>query len=105
MNRNRNWTAQQIKEEQINFLLKDIEKNLKEYKRALEIKEKQLSDAKKILVLAKNSYDKTVAKNKELKAYIQNIKQRFQNYQQEQQAQFLESQKNYYEKKTRTEKI
>ena len=105
MNRNRNWTAQQIKEEQINFLLKDIEKNLKEYKRALEIKEKQLSDAKKILVLAKNSYDKTVAKNKELKAYIQNIKQRFQNYQQEQQAQFLESQKSYYDKKTRTEKI
>ena len=105
MNRNRNWTAQQIKEKQINFLLEDIEKNLKEYKRALELKEKQLSDAKKILVLAKNSYDKTVAKNKELKAYIQNIKQRFQNYQQEQQAQFLENQKNYYEKKTRTEKI
>ena len=78
---------------------------MKEYKRALEIKEKQLSDAKKILVLAKNSYDKTVAKNKELKAYIQNIKQRFQNYQQEQQAQFLESQKSYYDKKTRTEKI
>ena len=47
----------------------------------------------------KNSYDKTVAENKELKAYIQNIKQRFQQYQQRQQAQFLEDQKIYYDKR------
>ena len=47
----------------------------------------------------KNSYDKTVAENKELKAYIQNIKQRFQQYQQRQQAQFLEDQKTYYDKR------
>ena len=40
-------TSQQIKEEQINFLLEDVEKNLDEYKRALELKEKQLSDTKK----------------------------------------------------------
>ena len=39
---------QQIKDEQINYLLADIEKNLEEYKIALEIKEKQLSEAKKI---------------------------------------------------------
>ena len=58
-----------------------------------------MSDAKKILASAKNSYDKTVAENKELKAYIQNIKQRFQEYQQQQQARFLENQKNYYEKR------
>ena len=94
-----NRTTQQIKEEQINFLLEDVEKNLEEYKRALVLKEKQLSDAKKILASAKNSYDKTVAENKELKGYIQNINQRFQNYQQQQQqAQFLENQKKYYEK-------
>ena len=40
-------TSQQIKEEQINFLLEDVEKNLDEYKRTLELKEKQLSDTKK----------------------------------------------------------
>ena len=40
-------TQQQIKDEQINFLLGDVEKNLEEYRRNLELKEKQLSDAKK----------------------------------------------------------
>ena len=49
---------------------------------------------------AKKSYDKTVAENKELKIYIENIKQRFAQYQQQQQAQFLEKQKQYYEPKT-----
>ena len=49
---------------------------------------------------AKKSYDKTVAENKELKIYIENIKQRFAQYQQQQQAQFLEKQKRYYEPKT-----
>ena len=42
-----NRTSQQIKEEQINFLLEDAEKNLEEYKKALELREKQLPDAKK----------------------------------------------------------
>ena len=42
-----NKTLQQIKEEQINFLLENVEKNLEEYKKALEIKDKQLSDIKK----------------------------------------------------------
>ena len=52
--RNRpNKTTQQIKEEQINFLLEDIEKNLEDYKKAIDLKEKQLSDAKKILLLKK----------------------------------------------------
>ena len=67
-------------------MLEDVEKNLEEYKTALKSREKQLSYAKKFLVSAKNSYDRTVAENKELKPYIQNIKQR-------QQAQFLENQK------------
>ena len=80
-------------------MLEHVEKNLEEYKKVLDLKEKQLSDAKKVLVSAKNSYDKTVAGNKELKAYIQNIKQHFQEYQQQQQARFLENQKNYYEKR------
>ena len=56
-----NKTSQQIKEEQINFLLEDVEKNLDECKKAIELKDKQLSDAKKILITAKTSYDKVVA--------------------------------------------
>ena len=44
-----NKSSQQIKEEQINFSLEDVEKNLDEYKKALELKDKQLSDVKKIL--------------------------------------------------------
>ena len=44
-------SRQQIKDEQINYLLGDGEKNLQEYKIALDTKEKQLSDAKKYLFL------------------------------------------------------
>ena len=46
-------STQQIKEEQINFLLEDVEKNLEEYKQAIELKDKQLSDINKILQGAK----------------------------------------------------
>ena len=56
-------------------MLADVEKSLEEYKIALESKEKQLSDAKKILLSAKQSYDKTVAENRDLEAYIENFKQ------------------------------
>ena len=42
-----NKTSQQIKEEQINFLLVDVEKNLDEYKKTLQTKDKLLSDIKK----------------------------------------------------------
>ena len=93
-------SRQQVKDEQINYLLADVEKNLEEYKIALELKEKQISDAKKILLLAKQSYDKTVAENRELKAYIENLKQHMQ----QQQVQFLEKQKNYYQYKKPTPK-
>ena len=41
-------STQQVREEQINFLLKEVEKNLEEYKKAIELKEKQLLDIKKI---------------------------------------------------------
>ena len=53
-------STKQIKEEQINFLLKDVEKNLEEYKKAIESRDKQLSDIKKILQDAKKSYDGVV---------------------------------------------
>ena len=95
-------SRQQVKDDQINYLLADVEKNLEGYKIALELKEKQLSDAKKILLSAKQSYNKTVAENRELKAYIENLKQHIQ----KQQVQFLDKQRNYYqEKKNYPQKI
>ena len=42
-------SRQQIKDDQINYLLGHLEKNLEEYKFALETKEKQLLGARKIL--------------------------------------------------------
>ena len=79
-------SRQQVKDKQINYLIADVEKNLEKYKIALELKEKQISDARKILLSAKQSYDKTVAENRELKAYRENLKQHIQ----QQQVQFLE---------------
>ena len=48
MNRNLRPTrsTQKIKEEQINFLLEDVENTSEEYKKAIEIKDRQLSDIK-----------------------------------------------------------
>ena len=37
-------STRQIKEEQINFLLEDVENKLEECKKAIELKVKQLSD-------------------------------------------------------------
>ena len=39
-------STQQIKEEQINILPEDVEKDLEEYKKTTEFKDKQLSDIK-----------------------------------------------------------
>ena len=75
-----NKSSQQIKEEQINFLLEDVEKNLDEYKKALELKDKQLSDVNRILQNAKISYNSVIRGNQELKKYIENIKIRYQQY-------------------------
>ena len=75
-----NKSSQQIKEEQINFLLEDVEKNLDEYKKALELKDKQLSDVKRILQNPKISYNSVIRENQELKKYIENIKIRHQQY-------------------------
>ena len=92
-------SRQHIKDEQINFLLGGVEKKLEEYRNALEQKENNFQTQKKIPVSAKQSYDKTVAENKELKAYIESLKRSFINQQQQQRAQFLEQQKNYYQQK------
>ena len=73
---------QKLKDEQINYLLGDLEKSLEDYKQALKVREKQLLEAKKILLSAKESFDKLAAENRDLKAYVQNLKQQFQSEQQ-----------------------
>ena len=81
--------TQQIKDEQINFLLADVEKNLEQYRISLEDEEKQLLEAKEIIISAKKSYDKTIAENKNLKTYIISLKEHFER----QQLKLFESQK------------
>ena len=63
-------SRQQVKDEQTNYLLADVEKDLEEYKKVIEIKEKQISDAKKILVSAKQNYDNVILENIQLKATL-----------------------------------
>ena len=46
-------SAQQIKKEKINFLLEEVEKNLEQHRKAIELKDRQLSEVKKVLQGAK----------------------------------------------------
>ena len=82
-------STQQVKEEKISFLLEEVKKNLEKHKRATKLKDKQLSDNKKILQGPKENYDSVVNKNTELKKYIENIKQRYQQYQKWQQQEYI----------------
>ena len=88
----------QIKEEQVNFLIKDIEKDLEEYKKELKIRDKKLADTKKILKSAKSSYDSLITENKQLKEYIVNIKQKFNQYHQQQEEQNFLREKEYFQR-------
>ena len=81
----------QLKDEQLNFLLEDIEKNLEEYKKIVETKDKPLVEAKKILQGAKNSYETPTKENNQLKEYIVKTKQQYKQQQQQQQH-FLQEQ-------------
>ena len=65
--------TQQIKEEQNDFLLEDTHKKLEEYKKALELKDKQLSDIKKIMKGAKKSYDSVVTENEQFKNTLETL--------------------------------
>ena len=87
---------QKIKDDQINFLLGDLEKNLEQYRESLKNKEKQLEEAKRILIAAKQSFDKVSQENRDLKAYIEQIKNQFQQQNQRQQLEFLKQQKSFY---------
>ena len=91
-------SSYQVKEEQVNFLLEDIERNLEEYKKAIEIRDKQLADTKKMLKNAKTSYNSIVKENKQLKEYIASIKQRFNEYQGQQEEQYLLREKEYFQR-------
>ena len=82
-------STQQVKQEKISFLLEEVKKNLEKHKRATKLKDKQLSDNKKILQGPKENYDSVVNKNTELKKYIENIKQRYQQYQKWQQQEYI----------------
>ena len=73
---------QKIKDEQINFLLADLEQSLDQYKVSIQNKDKQLTEAKRIIVSVKQSFDKISQENKELKAYIVQINKQFQQLQQ-----------------------
>ena len=80
---------QKIKDEQINFFLGDLEKNLEHYRESLENKEKQLADAKRILIAAKQGFDKVSQENRDRKAYIEQIKSQFNQQNKRQQLVFL----------------
>ena len=59
-------------------MLGDLEKNLEQYKKSLENKKKQLAEAKRILLSAKKSFNKLNQENRDLKDYIAQIKNQFQ---------------------------
>ena len=84
-------SAQQIKDEQIGFLLEDIEQNIEEFKKIIETKNKQLTDKKEILKGVKYSYQELTKENKQLKQYIANIN--------DQQQQQLRQQQQYFRPK------
>ena len=48
-------STQQIKEEEINFLLEDLKKKIEEYKKATELKDKQYLTSKKFCRVLKKA--------------------------------------------------
>ena len=74
----------------------DLEKSLEQYRESLDHKDKQLSEAKRILVVAKQNFDKLAQENRDLKIYIQKIKEQFQQQNHQQQLEFLKQQKATY---------
>ena len=65
--------AQQIKDEQIGFMLEEIEQDIEQYKKIIQTKDKQLIDLKHILKAAKNSYQQVTKQKQELKQCISDI--------------------------------
>ena len=67
-------STQHIKNEQIRFMLEEIEQDIKQYKKIIQTKDKQLVDLNNILKAAKNSYQQVTGQNQKLKQYISDIK-------------------------------
>ena len=86
-------SRQQIKDDQINYLLGDLEKIQKNINLPLTQKKISYLTLEKYQFPLKKSYDNVVKENTDLKAYIQKLKQHFQ----QQPLQFLKEQKNYYQ--------
>ena len=72
--------------------MKEIEKNVEEYKTAIALRDNETAQAKKILQWAK-SYDSVEKENQKLKEYIQNIKKRYLEHQLLQQQEEFSGQK------------
>ena len=77
-----------------------MEKNLEDYRTVIGTKEKQLAEARRILMAAKQSFGKVSQENRDLKAYIENLKQDFQ----KQQTDFLNQQRAFYSRKNTPKK-
>ena len=84
-------SQQKLKDEQINYLLSNLEKSLEQYRETVELRDKQIADAKKNLLSAQESYDKLSLENIKLKEYM--VKAQLENQQRQQQ--LLAQNKNY----------
>ena len=71
-------SPQQIKDEQIGFMLEEIEQDIEQYKKIIQTKNKQIIYLKNILKAAKNSYQQVTKQNQQLKQYIWDTKKQQQ---------------------------
>ena len=84
--------------------MKKSKKHLEEYKKAIELKkDKQLSDVKKYCKAPKK-VTTVVKENNKLKIYIENIKQRYQQYQKQPEEDYFNREREYVRAKT-TQKL
>ena len=60
-------SAQQIKDQQIGWMLEEIEQDIEQFEKIIDSKNKQLFDLKTILKSAKSSYQELTKENKQLK--------------------------------------
>ena len=72
--RKRIKSTHQLKEEQIIFLLEDIEKNLEEYKKAIPLRDNQITEAKKYFRPLKKVTTQSCKKINNLKSILKIFK-------------------------------
>ena len=86
-------SAQQLKDEQINFMLEDNERDIENVMLMISENNKQIRDLKKILLALKASYKNVTEENQQLKQCIVLIKE---NKKLRQQQPSIEEHKNLY---------